>query len=140
MTVTKGNTQSKKTQIAKKQFLDALEKALGVVTQASKVTGIARKTHYEWLQKDPEYKKAVDDLPELVLDFAESKLHGLINEGNITAVIFFLKTQGRSRGYIERQEFYHEGKPGFVITENKEDAKKVMGVIHKHNERKRKAS
>ncbi len=27
-----------------------------------------------------------------------------MQEGNMTATIFFLKTQGKSRGYIERQE------------------------------------
>ena len=37
-------------------------------------------------------------------DFAESELMKLIKDGNVAATIFFLKTQGKARGYIERQE------------------------------------
>ena len=38
------------------------------------------------------------------------KLNG--QEGNITAIIFTLKTLGKSRGYVERQEVTGaEGKP-----------------------------
>ena len=38
-----------------------------------------------------------------MLDFAETNLHQQIMEGNTTATIFLLKTRGRKRGYIERQ-------------------------------------
>jgi hypothetical protein len=31
-------------------------------------------------------------------------LFKLIKEGNVAATIFYLKTQGKQRGYIERQE------------------------------------
>ena len=33
-----------------------------------------------------------------------SKLTEAINDGNLTAIIFHLKTKGKSRGYIEGQE------------------------------------
>ena len=93
----------------KKNMLRALEKTMGVVTPACKKVGIDRATHYRWCEKDPEYKLAVDDLENLVLDFAESKLHEQINEKNTTATIFFLKTKGKMRGYIERQELDMSG-------------------------------
>ena len=85
-------------------MLDALEKSLGVVTAACKAVGIGRTTHYLWMQEDAEYKAAVDGLSDVALDFAESQLHKQIKEGNSTATIFFLKTKGKKRGYIERQE------------------------------------
>jgi hypothetical protein len=56
------------------------------------------------MQEDAEYKAAVDGLSDVALDFAESQLHKQIKEGNSTATIFFLKTKGKKRGYIERQE------------------------------------
>lgn len=57
------------------------------------------------MNEDPEYKKAVLDIGERVLDFAESELFKQIREGSTTATIFLLKTKGKKRGYIERQEY-----------------------------------
>jgi hypothetical protein len=90
--------------ILKKAMLEALEKSLGVVTSACKTVDISRETHYRWLREDADYKAAVEALSDVALDFAESQLHKQIKEGNSTATIFFLKTKGKKRGYIERQE------------------------------------
>ena len=46
---------------------------------------------------------------EDTLDFVESKLMKAIDDGNVTAMIFFLKTRGKSRGYSERSEFGRAG-------------------------------
>ena len=87
----------------KKAMLEALEKSLGVVSTACKAVGISRQTHYNWLKED-KYKTAVEELSEVAIDFAESHLHKLIKDGNPAATIFFLKTKGKGRGYVERQE------------------------------------
>jgi len=99
----------------KKAMLDALEKSLGVVTSACKTVGIGRTTHYLWMDSDPEYKAAVDSIADVAIDFAESQLHKQIKEGNSTATIFFLKTKGKKRGYIERQEIDAVGGKLFQI-------------------------
>lgn len=91
--------------ILKKRMIEALEKSLGIVTTACKSTGIHRSTHYEWIIKDEAYKSEVESISEITLDFAESQLHKQINEGNTSATIFYLKTKGKKRGYVERQEF-----------------------------------
>ena len=88
----------------KKAMVEALTKALGVVKMACESVGISRQTHYTWLKEDPAYKVACDNLPEVVLDFAEHHLHKLISQGNPAATIFYLKTKGKARGYVERQE------------------------------------
>ena len=93
-----------KSDILKKQVVEALEKSLGVVTTACKQTGVNRSTFYEWYNKDEEFKKAVDSIGDIALDFAESQLHKQIKDGNTPATIFYLKTKGKRRGYIERQE------------------------------------
>jgi hypothetical protein len=92
------------TDITKKAMLEALEKSLGIVTSACKSVDISRETHYRWLREDADYKAAVDALSDVALDFAESQLHKQIKDGNSTATIFFLKTKGKKRGYVERQE------------------------------------
>ena len=104
-----------KTDTHKKAMLDALEKSLGVVTAACKSVGIARQTHYQWMQDDPEYKNAVNELSDVALDFAESQLHKQIKDGNSTATIFYLKTKGKKRGYVERQEVQKVGDKVFQI-------------------------
>ena len=38
------------------------------------------------------------------MDFTESALRKLIKKGNVIATIFKLKTKGKDRGYIEKQE------------------------------------
>jgi hypothetical protein len=93
-----------KTEQHKKAMLDALEKSLGVVTSACKIVGIGRTTHYEWMKDDADYKKAVEEIGDVAIDFAESQLHKQIQDGNSTATIFFLKTKGKKRGYVESQE------------------------------------
>lgn len=90
--------------IQKKAMIEALEKSLGVVTTACKTVGIARSTHYEWYSSDVQYKKAVDDIADVALDFAESQLHKQIQNGEVSSTIFYLKTKGKKRGYVERQE------------------------------------
>ena len=98
-----------KTNILKTQLLEALEQSLGVVTTACKKVGCNRSTYYDYYQTDLEFKAAVDELQNMTLDFAESQLHKQIKEGNTTATIFYLKTKGKKRGYIERQEIQMDG-------------------------------
>lgn len=106
----------------KRAMLEALEKCLGIVSDAVKIVGIGRTTHYSWMKDDPEYKQAVESIDDIALDFAESKLHermrgvemakigsdGEMNTYTLppdtTAIIFYLKTKGKKRGFVERQE------------------------------------
>ena len=93
----------------KKAMIEALEKSLGIVTTACKSVGISRETHYRWFREDENYKQAVESISDIALDFAESKLHKQIETGDTTATIFYLKTKGKKRGYIERQEVEQSG-------------------------------
>jgi len=97
-----------KTEQHKKAMIEALEQSLGIVTSACKKVGIGRTTHYEWLKTDEEYKKNVESIEDVALDFAESQLHLQIQEGSTASTIFYLKTKGKKRGYIERQEIQQE--------------------------------
>jgi hypothetical protein len=98
--------------ILKKQIIDALEKSLGIVTTAVRNVGIARSTFYKWYSEDKEFKAQVDDIENIALDFAESQLHVQISDGIPTSTIFYLKTKGKKRGYVERTEITGvEGEP-----------------------------
>ena len=93
-----------KTANSKKAMLTALEKSMGIVTTACRSVGIEPRTHYNWLKDDPAYKEAVEVIADTALDFAESSLFKQIQEGIPTSTIFYLKTKGKKRGYIERVE------------------------------------
>lgn len=99
-----------KTEHHKKAIIEALEKSLGVVTTACKNVGIGRTTFYEWMKEDKDFEKEVNDIQNIALDFAESQLHKQIGDGSTVATIFYLKTKGKKRGYIERQEIEYEPK------------------------------
>jgi hypothetical protein len=99
-----------KTEHKKRAMLEALQKTLGVVTTACKTADVGRTQFYEWLKTDKDFKAEVDAVKDIALDFAESQLHKQIQEGNTTATIFYLKTQGKRRGYVERQEVSVEEK------------------------------
>ena len=102
-------TKSNKIQHTKKALIEALEKSLGVVTTACKQVGIDRTTFYRYYKEDQEFKKEVDDLSNVAIDFAESQLFKQIQNGNPTSTIFYLKTKAKKRGYVERQEIEHTG-------------------------------
>ena len=95
---------NEQTEHNKKAILKALEKSLGIVTTACKNTNISRTQFYQWLKDDSEFKKKVDDISNIALDYAESQLHKQIGDQNTSATIFYLKTKGKKRGYVERQE------------------------------------
>jgi predicted transcriptional regulator len=90
--------------IKKETLLKALEKSLGVVTVACKKAEIPRSTFYKWLNDDEKFAKDVTDIENIALDFAESQLHKQIADNSTPATIFYLKTKGKKRGYVERQE------------------------------------
>lgn len=107
------SNQQQSTQLKKVAMLKALEKSLGVITTAVNEVGIERTTHYLWLKTDKEYKRAVKEIDNAALDFAESALHQQIKKGNPLSTMFFLKCKARKRGYIEQQDIKIQGNMKF---------------------------
>ena len=89
----------------KETFLKALKNNLGHITNACKSANIHRQTYYGWIDKDEEFKQQCDNVEESLLDMAEHSLLSEIKDyerkNHMTAVIFYLKTKGRKRGYNE---------------------------------------
>lgn len=104
----------------KAAMIDAMRQCLGVASQAAKLCGIDRTTHYVWMSNDPEYKAAIEDTGEIALDYAESQLHKQIGEGQAASTIFYLKTKGKKRGYVERQEIEPIGETVIRIIRDKD--------------------
>jgi hypothetical protein len=56
------------------------------------------------LKDDPEFKEMVDAIQDEAIDFVEGKLYTLIDDENVAAILFYLKTKAKHRGYIEKTQ------------------------------------
>lgn len=122
----------KKMEGRKKKFLEVYEKSFGFVGVACENANIGRSTYYRWLDEDSDFRQRCRDIEEANIDYAENKLLSQIREGNTTATIFFLKTKGKNRGYVERQEV--TGRDGAdimlpkITAEDIEELKRINGI------------
>lgn len=109
-------------------WAEVVEKKGGNITEIAKGLNVSRQTIYNWLEKDPDFREVYDNIEESHLDLAESQLHlmikglpkiekdengnkrfaGWIERPSEAAIFFKLKTKGKKRGYIERQEVQHD--------------------------------
>lgn len=94
----------------KPKMIEALKKSYGNVSSSADAVGINPTTHYTWVKEDPEYRAEVEAIKERAIDHVESKLMERIDEGDTTATLFYLKTQGRKRGYVETERKEINGK------------------------------
>lgn len=76
----------------------------GIVSLAAKQLGVTRKALYDRIQAEPELQAVLQEARETVLDFAEGHLLAKIKSGDLGAICFLLKCQGKARGWIERPE------------------------------------
>ena len=88
----------------KQDLVDATHKYNGNISAIARAFGITRSAIYDYIEKRPELKDIIQDERESILDDAESELFKQAKRGNLSALIFFLKTQGKKRGYVERSE------------------------------------
>ena len=98
------NTQKKK-----KLFLAIFEKKQTNISEACKAVVIGRQTFYRWMKDDEEFKAQIVAIEEGLIDWAESQLRKSMKDGQYVPTIFFLKTKGKKRGYIEKTEHEHSG-------------------------------
>lgn len=96
----------------------------GVLSEIAANLNVSRATVYNWCKSDEGFAEAFEDSRERFIDLAESNLRKLVagvpniitdENGNkvfdgwkerpsATSIIFTLKTRGKKRGYVERQE------------------------------------
>ena len=88
-------------EVYKTRLLEALEKSLGIVTPACKEVGISRDRFYTYYHDDPEFKKKVDDIQNIQLDFVENQMFRKIKEGSERSILFYMRYRGRKRGYTD---------------------------------------
>lgn len=83
---------------------EAIVASHGLLTVAARMLRCDRSTVYAYVAKHPTLAEAVRDAREAHIDLAEAKLLKAVEAGAPWAVAMVLKTIGRTRGYVERQE------------------------------------
>lgn len=95
---------AKKPAMKPAQVVAALKGTGGRVYLAAARLKVAVQTVYNYAKRHPEVQEAIEQSRGERLDKAEDTLWQAVEKGEAWAVCFFLKTQGKSRGYVERQE------------------------------------
>ncbi len=95
--------------MAKKKFkvsqvAEALRNSGGIYTGAAQQLNCVTSTITNYVNRSPKLQALLAELEEQHLDLAETKLIRLMLDGDKTAIIFYLKTKGKGRGYTERAE------------------------------------
>ena len=121
----------------------ALRNAAGMVTAAARALGCSPKTVYRYIERSPTLKDVLEEVREKHLDIAEAQLLKAIRDGDLRAVMFYLRCQGKARGWHERmdvtvqgdpeQPVQHEHKHDHVLEVNDEDrAKEIARILQQH--------
>lgn len=104
--------------ISDEKLGEVLKKTLGLQSHASAMIykeygiQISSQAIGQRIAKSEYLQKCLEEITAKSLDLAEGKLLKSINDGNLSAIIFYLKTKGRDRGYCERNEIVgNNGEP-----------------------------
>ncbi len=108
---------NKKEHIKKKMLIESLEKSLGIVSTACTNSGISRSSFYKWYKEDEDFRKKVDEIDNVKLDYVESQLFKNIQNQKERSIIFYLQHKGHKRGYIQKQNIN--------LTSNEEKINKI---------------
>ena len=93
----------------------ALRQAGGIQTKAALMLGVSQSAISQRVSKSEYLQTVYQEIREEMLDLAESELLKKLKEGHMSAIIFFLKCIGNSRGYTEKQEIEVAQKQGGVL-------------------------
>lgn len=99
--------------MTKKQIIQALKEANGVITVAAKSLDCTRQAIYKRMKKDDDIVEAREQAREGMIDTAENQLHDLItnpdHKDHYKAIRYYLTTQGRNRGYGDQVDITTDG-------------------------------
>lgn len=98
----------------KVRFLQILTANMGIWTPACAEVGKSRIAVTQWMQEDEVFANAVAEIDNIQMDVAEQSLLRRIQAGDTTAIIFYLKTKGKKRGYGESAPVINLGNAGDV--------------------------
>ena len=103
-TVSVGYTGVGRKNIPRDELIEAIKKTRGLLYLASNVLGVNHVTLSKLIESDEELSQIWREEKGKTLDRAEAKLMQAVDKGEQWAITMILRTLGRERGYVERQE------------------------------------
>ena len=79
--------------IKKNSFVETYQKTNGNITDSCAVAGISRQTYYNWLEKEEGFRTAIIEAESNLNDEIRQVLISKAADGDMTAVIFYLKNR-----------------------------------------------
>lgn len=79
--------------LKKNKFIEAYKQTNGNITDSSAIAGISRQTYYDWLKDDDNFALSILDSEANLNDEIRQVLISKAAEGDMTAVIFYLKNR-----------------------------------------------
>lgn len=95
---------SRREEYTAQQMADAIKSSRGLKSHAAQRLGCNRATVDRYIREYATVKQAHEEARQATTDLAEASLYRAIQNGEGWATCFYLKTQGKDRGYVERQE------------------------------------
>ena len=114
---------SRRKKVSDEELARALQAAGGMVSYTAIITGLCPTTVRKRIRESEKLSSLQQDIMEMRVDIAESKLDKKIHEEEWKAIQFMLETQGKDRGYVKRQEMSGPdgGKLEFIFSSEEED-------------------
>lgn len=81
------------------QMIEAIRGSGGIVSVVASRLGCGRATVYRYRDRYPNVRDALEGEREVLLDIAEAGLFDRVDDGDLDASIFALRTLGKDRGY-----------------------------------------
>jgi hypothetical protein len=120
-----------------KQVIDALIAADGALTIAAKRLGTSYRHLKKYIDANEKMTEVLHGIDESILDLAEGTLRKSIEEGDLAATTFFLKTKGKGRGYSlhDKQDMSKSMRPVTLIYHSPRDPARLKQTEYEGDDR-----
>jgi hypothetical protein len=99
----------KKEKFTAQQVIETLKETKGMIYLAARKLGCSHTTIYTYAKRYPTVQEVIDSERGHFVDTVELALNRAVLAGEGWAICFALKTLGKDRGYIEKQQIEQQG-------------------------------
>lgn len=99
-----GKKKATQMQLKISQIESALRRANGLKSHAAEMLNVTRTAIHYRIERSPHLQEVMKEIEERIIDKSENVIYRHLENRNLTAAIFHLKTKGKARGWVEKKE------------------------------------